>query len=348
MARGIGIFPLHGTGRFVVLTDVSHELSFQVGDGSEYAARDNIALNLAEPQLDLVQPRRVGGREVQVNLGVCRQEVLDRCALVGREIVGNHVDLLATRLVDHDVGEERDELGGSVPRRRFAEHLAGLRVEGGIQRQRTMAKVLKAVPFGPARRQRQHRILAIQGLDRRLLVHAEHGGMRRRIQVQPDDVRGLFLKVRIVRGHVAFDPMRLEPVLAPHPGHHHVAHVQMRGQFARAPVGRPTRRGAACRLQNPGFQLRRAHRGDLSEMPAVESSDPLLGKPFTPARHKAPAAVDPLRYFIPRMAFGQQQDQPRPSGIFRPIRPAIGSPPQFHTLRIRQRDRVCHGRDYSL
>src|SRR3990172_1575637 len=93
MARGIGIFPLHGTGRFVVLTDVSHELSFQVGDGSEYAARDNIALNLAEPQRDLVQPRRVGGREVQVNLGVRRQEVLDRCALVGREI-----DRKSTRL----------------------------------------------------------------------------------------------------------------------------------------------------------------------------------------------------------------------------------------------------------
>ena len=151
MARWIGIFPLHGTGRFVVLTDVSHELSLQVRDGSEYAAGDDVAFDLTEPQLDLVQPRRVGGREVQVNLGVRRQEVLDRCALVGREVVGDHVDLFAARLVDHDVGEERDELGGGVPRRRFAEHLAGLRIEGGIQRQRTVTKVLKAVPFGPAR-----------------------------------------------------------------------------------------------------------------------------------------------------------------------------------------------------
>lgn len=235
----------------------------------------------------------------------------------------------------------------SLPRRRFAEHLASLGIEGGIQRQRPVAKVLKAVPFGPARRERQHRIPAIQCLDRRLLVDAEHGGMRRRIQVQPDDIRGLFLKVGIVRGHVALDPVRLEPMLAPHPCHHHVAHVQMRGQFARAPVGRPTRRRAACRLQNPGFQLRRAHRGDLSEMPAVESRDPLLGKSFTPARHKASAAVEERRHFIPRMAFGQSQDQPRPSSIFRPIRPAIGSPPQLHALRIRQTDRVCHGRDDS-
>jgi hypothetical protein len=83
-------------------------------------------------------------------------------------------------------------------------------------------------------------------------------------------------------------------------------------------------------------------------MPAVESCEALLSKPFAPARHKTPAALDSLGHFIPRMAFGQQQDQPRPPGIFRPIRPAIGSPRQFHTLRIRQRDRVCHERDYSL
>jgi hypothetical protein len=48
------------------------------------------------------------------------------------------------------------------------------------------------------------------------------------------------------------------------------------------------------------------------------------------------------------MALGQQQDQPRPSGIFRPTRPAMGSPSQFPKLRMRQRDRVSHGRDYSL
>jgi hypothetical protein len=54
MARWISIFPLHGTGRFVVLTDVSHELSLQIRDGSEYTSRDDIALDFAEPQLDLI------------------------------------------------------------------------------------------------------------------------------------------------------------------------------------------------------------------------------------------------------------------------------------------------------
>ncbi len=52
MAYWISIFPLHGSGRFVVLTDVSQELSLQIRNGSEYASRDDVALDLAEPQLD--------------------------------------------------------------------------------------------------------------------------------------------------------------------------------------------------------------------------------------------------------------------------------------------------------
>jgi hypothetical protein len=83
-------------------------------------------------------------------------------------------------------------------------------------------------------------------------------------------------------------------------------------------------------------------------MPAVESRDALLGKSSAPTGHKTPAAVDALGHFIPGMALGQQQNQPRPSGIFRPIRPAMGSPRQLLKLRIRQPDRVSHGRDYSL
>src|SRR6266853_1014360 len=109
MARWIGIFPLHGTGRFVVLTDVAHKFSLQIRNGSEYASRDDVALDLAEPQLDLIQPRRVGRSEVQVNFGMHREEVRDRPALVSREVVGDHMDLFAAGLIDHYVGEERDE-----------------------------------------------------------------------------------------------------------------------------------------------------------------------------------------------------------------------------------------------
>jgi hypothetical protein len=63
-----------------------------------------------------------------------RQEVGDRPALVSREVVSDHMDFFAAGLIDHNVCKERGELGRSVPRSCFAEHLAGLGVEGGIQR----------------------------------------------------------------------------------------------------------------------------------------------------------------------------------------------------------------------
>ena len=78
-----------------------------------------------------------------------------------------------------------------------------------------------------------------------------------------------FLKIRIVRGHVAFYAMRLKSVLTPHPCHHHVADLQMRSEFARAPVGCCTRRCMSCGLQNPCFQFRSQHGSDLPQMPAV-------------------------------------------------------------------------------
>src|ERR671924_836920 len=126
--------------------------------------------------------------------------------------------------------------------------------------------------------------------------------MRRRVQIQPNNVGGLLLKIWIVRGHVALDAMRLESVLTPHACHHHVADLQMRSEFARAPVGYSTRRRTPSRIQNPCFQFRREYGGNLSQVPAVESRDALLGKSFAPAGHKTPAAVDALGHFIPCMA----------------------------------------------
>ena len=88
-------------------------------------SRNDVALDLAEPQFDLIQPGRVGRDEVQVNFGMHRQEVRDWPALVGRLVVGDHMHLFAARPIDHNVCKESHKFGGGIPRRRFAEHFAG-------------------------------------------------------------------------------------------------------------------------------------------------------------------------------------------------------------------------------
>src|SRR6266446_4809597 len=144
----------------------------------------------------------------------------------------------------------------------------------------------KTVPFRASRGQRQNRILAIQGLDGGFFIHAEHRGMRWRVQVQPNNVGGLLLKMRIVRGHVALDAMRLESVLMPHPCHHHVADVQMRSEFARAPVG------CSSWLQNPGCsRCARTLHPTYGPRPAARSAAPVGHLPPDPSGYWRVASV---------------------------------------------------------
>jgi transposase len=74
------------------------------------------ALDRKEPVLPLSPGR--------ADLGMSSQKVVDLSGLMGGEVVGDHVDLFAARLVDDDIRQEGDELRRSVTHGRFAEHLA--------------------------------------------------------------------------------------------------------------------------------------------------------------------------------------------------------------------------------
>jgi hypothetical protein len=61
-----------------------------------------------------------------------------------------------------------------------------------------VAIVLEPVALRAPGRKGQHRVEAVQRLNRRLLVHTENGGVLRWLQVQADHVRRLGLKLRVV------------------------------------------------------------------------------------------------------------------------------------------------------
>lgn len=112
---------------------------------------DHVALDLGEPQLHLIEPGRIGRREVHMDRRMLGQESTDLFGLERREIVGNDVYLLASRLVGHDVIEESHELCRGMPCRSLAQHLTGLGIEGGVQGQRPMPEVFKPMAFSPPR-----------------------------------------------------------------------------------------------------------------------------------------------------------------------------------------------------
>lgn len=158
------------------------------------------------------------------------QKRLNRVGLVAAHVVANHVNLLPGTLRRYHLGEERDEPGANRAWRGLAEHIAGGEVQCGKQDQGAVALVFEAMALGAYGRPQQHPVLAIARLNRGLLIHLEHHCMRRRVQVQADDIRGFDLKVGIVGHHVSIEPMWSNVVLAPDGDH---------GVLGESPTSRP-------------------------------------------------------------------------------------------------------------
>jgi len=118
------------------MTDVSSDLPREISDRGKDASREQVPLDLGEPQFDLIQPRRIGRREVQPDIGVRDQERAHGLRLMRREVIDDHVDLAARGLSGDDLAEELDERRAGVARHGLREHFTGPRVEGRKQRQR--------------------------------------------------------------------------------------------------------------------------------------------------------------------------------------------------------------------
>ena len=108
------ILPFDWLRIFVVLTDVVHEFAIQVFYRSEDAAGDHITLDAREPTFHLVEPRRVGRREVQTDVAMSVEEVGDPRRLMAADVVTDDVDFPAFGLTDDDIGQKGYELFACV------------------------------------------------------------------------------------------------------------------------------------------------------------------------------------------------------------------------------------------
>ena len=160
------------------------------------------------------------------------QEPLHELRLVGGQVVEDHVDLLVGCAGRDHLAEETHEVQARVTGRRLSLHLARPHVQRRVERQRAVPLVLEPVTLDPARRERQHAVLPVEGLNGGLLVDAEHRGVTGRIQVETDDVGGLRLEVGVVRRHVAGQPVRPQVGLAPNTLDDVLADTEMGGEAA--------------------------------------------------------------------------------------------------------------------
>ncbi len=123
--------------------------------------------------------------------GPLRQPGADLGVLVGAVVVDDQVDIQFFWDGLLDLAQEAQELLVPVARSALGHHLPGGHVQRSKQGGGAVADVVMRHALHVAQSHGQQRLSAVQGLDLRLLVDAEHHRLVRRVQVQADDVPDL-------------------------------------------------------------------------------------------------------------------------------------------------------------
>jgi hypothetical protein len=315
------------------MPDVTKDFSSKILHGGKDASGDDLPLDLGEPDLDLVKPRRVGGGKMNADLGMTGQKVVDELGFMSREIVSHDVDLASEGLGSYNLGKKVDELRAGMALSRLAKDFSASGIKGRVKGKGAVAVILKAMSLGSARRKRQNRIQAVQGLDGSLFVHAKDSGMIRRVQIKADNVSGLLLEVGILAQHVTAQPVRLKAVPSPNPRDGHVIGAQRSGQPAAAPVGGSVLRATASPLQNAGLKFCYVRSYLATLMAGYQSRQTVCQKTLSPALNIRGTTSKHAGYRTHSQPRAQRKNDSGAPGILGSNSPGPNAPAQFSAFR---------------
>ena len=268
------------------MANVAHDFAMEVGLGFEDATCNKIPLDFGEPDLDLIEPRGVGGGVMELDVGVGAQEALDRFSLMSREAVGNNMNLSVGGLSGDHLAQELYKLSTwygawlSCPGLRrwpCSRPHRGKECRGESIRIRDVRRAQERAADG---------VETVKGLDGALFIDTENSCMGRRLQVETDDSGCLLLKLWVIADHVVATPVRLQPRLSPHPGHTHMVDPERKTQLAAAPMS-GTIGGLAVQspIDDPSFKLLDSLAECTSTVPTPESGQTLFFKAVPPHSH---------------------------------------------------------------
>ena len=125
------------------------------------------------------------------------EPILDLRRLVATDVVQDHVDS-PLRVVGEDAVQEAEEVPGTVPVLALSLNLCRRHVQGCKQLGGAVPFIVMRPPSDLVRRHGQLRLTAVQRLHLRLLIHAKHHGILRRVRVQTHNIDEFFPKLGII------------------------------------------------------------------------------------------------------------------------------------------------------
>ena len=116
----------------IIAADEAGDMRLEFVDGLEGCSVQRLSAEDREPDLDLIEPRRVGRRVVEVHIAMARQPEI-ALWFVGRKVVEDHMDI-PLRVVGDNLVHEVEELNASTSFVVTAGYLARDNVQRGEQR----------------------------------------------------------------------------------------------------------------------------------------------------------------------------------------------------------------------
>ncbi len=311
-----------------MLLDKAVDGGLQLDDGAEDAAPQPSSRELCEEPFDRVEPGTRCWCEVEVPTLMAGQPSPDLGRLVRGVVVQDHVDDLTRRDVPLQRIEKADKLLMPVAGHVLAEDLASKRVERRKQRRRSVAFVIMRHGGGAALFHWQSRLRTVERLYLRLFVDAQHHGVRRRADIETDNVMKLLNKGRILRELELPPAMRREPMGFPNPLNGRHAKPRCLRHGARGPVGRLARRRFLRETDHQshlGFGHRRLAR--WARFVFEKTVDASLHEPLLPTPDRR-FGLSGRRHDRARAEpFGRQQNDPSAPHMFlRRLRISDGTP----------------------
>ena len=127
------ISPVEGCCGFVVLLDVTKELSREVSFGSEDSSSNDRALDFRKPDFDLVEPTRIGRRVMEPNCRIGVQELKNTLGFVRAQVVDHDMNFSASWLAGHNRAQKVDKFDAGVPVGGLPDDVAGASIQCGIE-----------------------------------------------------------------------------------------------------------------------------------------------------------------------------------------------------------------------
>jgi hypothetical protein len=172
----------------------------------------------------------------------------------------------------------------------------------------------------------------LQRLNLRLLVHAQHDGALRRVEIEADDVADLVNEQRVFGKLPRPLAMGLQPERPPDPRDRGLVESDLGSHRPR----RPMRRALRSALERLGDHLFDLGVGDLSRLPrprlVQQPVEPKLNKPPAPQRHRVAMNAQPSSNLGVALASRARQHDPRPQRQRRPRR--APTRPRFQRLAL--------------